>query len=184
MKKICTTLFLMDIFLKSLTAQVPTDTVFTLKNDTLVCKITLNKEKNKFFMTTDSSEKVLNPADIVSFVTNSKEDDYDRKEYFTLFGNFYTLEFGKNAPITVYTKVTYKTTEELGQKYFTAKKDYCFFKNNTPYFYRAENHRETMLILIQDCPIVTINFQNKHYKNTDPIPIILDYNNCGVTTKK
>ncbi len=184
MKKICTAFFALGFFVLSLSAQNNLDTVFTYKNDTLIGRITLNKEKNKFFMATDSNETVLNATDIVSFVTYSKEDDYDRKEYFTLFGNFYTLEFGKNAPITVYSKVSYKTTEEYGQKYYTAKKDYCFFKNNIPYFYRPENHREIMLFLIQDCTIVTINFQNKHYKTNDPIPVILDYNNCGTAIKK
>jgi hypothetical protein len=180
MKKVCITIFLFAFFTLSMYAQHATDTVFTYKNDTIVGKITLNKEKNKFFIATDSSEKVLNPIDVLSFAMYSKEDDFERKEFVNLLGNFYTLEFGKNSAIKVYSKVNYKMSIEDGQKYYTAKKDYCFFKNNSPYFYRLENHREMMLALIQDCTIVSINFQNKHYKNNDPIPVILDYNNCGV----
>ena len=184
MKSYCICLILSCVFPQLLPAQNNLDTVFTFKRDTLVGKIILNKEKNKFFMATDSNQFALNPLDISSFVTYNKDDDYERKEYNNLLGSFYVLELGKNDLITIYSKTTYKTTEEYGQKYFTAKKDYCFFKNDTPYFYRPENRKETLLFLVQDCPIVVLNLKNKKYQEDDPMSIILEYNKCGSILKK
>ena len=124
------------------------DSVFTLKGDTLLGKVTLNKEKNKFFVATDTSEILLDPSNVASFVTYKKEDDYERKEYSNLLGSFYLIEFGKNAYITVYSKTTYKMKEQYSQKYYTAKTDYCFFKDNVPYFYNAKNYHQTIDKLI------------------------------------
>jgi hypothetical protein len=165
-------------------AQKEMDTVFTLKGDTLLGKISLQKEKNKFFFTNDTlKETALNPTDITSFVWYGKENDYERKAFYSLLSSFYELEFGKKDYIKVYSKTVYKTVEEYGSKYFTAKKEYCFFKNGSPFFYKPENHRQIIGHLIQDCPAVYAKFKSKFYKEEDVMNIIIDYNKCGALIK-
>ncbi len=165
-------------------AQNGLDTVFTLKGDTLLGKISLQKEKNKFFFANDTLKEVaLNPTEIISFVWYGKENDYERKAFYSLLSSFYEMEFGKKDYIRVYSKTVYKTVEEYGSKYFTAKKEYCFFKNGSPYFYKPENHRQTIGYLIQDCPAIYNKFKAKYYKEEDVMSIIIDYNKCGALIK-
>lgn len=180
-----TMLLIVGVFLSStLFAQTYQDTVFTVANDTLLGKVSLNKEKNTFYFTNDSlKEMIVSEKVVTSFVMYSKEFDYERKQFFSLLNNFYELEYGKNAHITIYARVSYKTIVEIGQKYFIQKKEYCLFKNGSPYFLNSDNRKQTLNFLIKDCPVVYRKFKSNSYAADDIFHVLNDYNNCSSIIK-
>ena len=168
----------------TLTVQGFQDTVYTFSGDTLLGKVFLNKEKNIFFFANDSlKEQVLLEKDIESFVMYNEESDDEAKQFFNVLNSFYELKSAKNTRIVIYVKATYKMLEEYGQKYFTAQKEYCVFKNGVPYFINKNNQKQTISFLIKDCPAIYNKYKNQFYNVDDVFPVLHDYNTWVSTPK-
>lgn len=154
------------------------DTVFTSAGDTLVGKITIDKDKNKFVLKVHATEKELDPTIVESFVIYPNDGHYGRQAYSSIIGEFYLLQSAKNEPITLYSKSTYEAVENDGPKYFVVKNKYCLVKNGILYFPEKSIFKEVMVFLTNDC-LAVHNKVRKGVYTIDDIPsIVLEYNQC------
>ncbi|NJN35148.1 MAG: hypothetical protein HC817_13735 [Saprospiraceae bacterium] len=118
------------------------------------------------------------------FVCSDKESDYERKEFYNLLGAIYQLEFGKNAPITVYSRSFFKEIKQPDSApFFEQKKEFCFFKKGIPHVFVRDNFKNLMLSLLKECEEVHEKFRKDKYKATDCIKAIMEYNTCGLINR-
>ncbi len=167
-------------FLLAQNTNAPTnrDTVYTSGGDTLVGKITIDKNKNKYVLKVHATETELDPTIVQAFVIYPNDGHYGRQAYYSIIGEFYLLQSGKDDPITLYAKSIYEVVEDDGPKYFIVKNKYCVFKNNTPYFPDKNIFKEVMVYLTNDC-LAVHNKVRKGVYTIDDIPsVVLEYNQC------
>ena len=167
-------------FLFSQNTNTPThrDTVITSNGDTLVGKIDINKDKNKYILKVHARETELDPLIVQSFVIYPNDGHFGRQAYYSIIGDFYLLQSGKNDPITLYAKSSYEVVEDDGPKYYIVKNKYCVFKNNTPYFPNKDIFKEVMVFLTNDCLLVHNKVRKGVYSIDDLPSVVLEYNQC------
>ena len=88
------------------------DSVFTSVGDTLVGKITIDKDKNKYVLKVHATETELDPTIVQAFVIYPNDGHYGRQAYYSIIGEFYLLQSGKDDPITLYAKSIYEIVED------------------------------------------------------------------------
>ena len=167
-------------FLFAQNTNVPTnrDTVYTSSGDTLVGKITIDKDKNKFILKVHATETELDPTIVESFVIFPNDGHYGRQAFSSILGEFYLLQSAKGEPITLYAKSTYEVVEDDGPKYFIVKNKYCLVKNGILYFPDKSIFKEVMVYLTNDC-LAVHNKVRKGVYTIDDIPsVVLEYNQC------
>ena len=156
------------------------DTVFRSLGDTLIGKITIDKDANKYFFVSDTiAETELDPKTVLGFVVIPKDDETDKLYYSSIIGDFYLLETGANDIITMYAKPTFKAVENDGPKYYTVKKKYCLFKNKVIYFPDKNAFKDIMLFLTKDCFDINNKIKNNTLGLNDLPVIVTGYNHCN-----
>lgn len=157
------------------------DSVFTFTGDTLVGKITIDKDNNQYIFKRKNSqeEEILSPKLTLRFTILSDDGLGEIKQFFCVLETFFMLEFGKNDAITVYAKYKYNKITNDGPTYYTIKKDYCLFKSTVPYFPRFDTLKEDLLVLTADCFKVNQKIKNQKVKIEDLPIIIIEYNHCN-----
>ena len=178
MKNILTALLTFCSVALGLGAQLP-DSVFTKQGDTLVGTIRIDKDNNKFFFSNKAFDDwELKPDSIASFVAYPNAEADEQRQFSTVITDFYMLESGKNADITIYSRNAYQAVTNDGPKYYLVKKRYCLIKNNAPYFPDSGNFKEIMLFLTQDCFKIQEKFRLGEYNFSNYIEGILAFNRC------
>lgn len=158
------------------TLQIQQDSVFTISKDTLVGKITVEKDKNQYIF---NDSLVLLPTKIKRFTIFSKQNDEETQVYEAIFDEFYLLELGQNEAITLYAKYSYDKITDDGPTYYTVKKKYCLYKNKIPYFPRPEALKADLLILTADCSKLSKQIKQEKIRVEDLTRLIMEYNRCG-----
>lgn len=164
------------------TALIPEqmDSVWLKTGDTLVGKITLDKEKNAFLFTKETVQNLeLKASDLVRLTILPKETDEERSDVFSVFNEFYFLESSPNVPIRIFANRTFKSVLNNGPKYYITQTKYCLFKNDIPYFMKNGRFKETLLFLVNDCKTVVQGFKNGKYNQDNFIEAITQYNRCN-----
>ena len=161
------------------------DSVFMLAGDTLIGKITIDKDNNQYlFKVNDTTEVVLSPKTVKHFVVAADAKNDEPMTYAAIFGDFYKSELGKNERIILYAKMTYNKITNDGPVYYTVKKKYCLYKNSMVYFPESVTLEQDLLALTSDCSIVTKRLKKERIKLEDIPSIVLDYNRCDMSKSK
>jgi hypothetical protein len=156
------------------------DTLFTMKGDTLIGLIELDKKKNNFYFTNLKTPKMeLKTADVQGFAHFEPEKDNDKSEYFNIFNNFYRLESSKRGAIRIYASYKYKSRKASGETIYDVEKQYCLFKDGMPYFLNKNNTFEVLEKLTADCPTALVRLRNDKFFTGDEVAMIVNnYNQC------
>ena len=161
------------------------DSVFMLSGDTLIGKITIDKDNNQYlFKVNDTTEDILSPKKVKRFTVAADAKNDDPLIYTNIFGDFYKSELGKNERIILYAKITYNKITNDGPVYYTVKKKYCLYKNSMVYFPESVNLKQDLLALTSDCSVVTKRIKKEKIKPEDIPSIVLDYNRCDMSKRK
>lgn len=158
------------------TLQIQQDSIFTISKDTLIGKITVDKDKNQYIF---NDSLVLLPTKIKRFIIFPRQNDAEIQVYEAIFDEFYLLELGQNEAITVYAKYSYSKVTDDGPTYYTVKKKYCLYKNKIPYFPRPEALKADLLILTADCSKLSKQIKQEKIRVEDLTRLIMEYNRCG-----
>lgn len=161
------------------------DSVFMLSGDTLIGKITIDKDNNQYlFRVNDAIEDILSPKKVERFTVTTDTKNDERLIYTSIFGDFYKSELGENERIILYAKITYSKITDDGPAYYTVKKKYCLYKNSMVYFPESVNLKQDLLALTSDCSVVAKRIKKEKIKPEDIPSIVLDYNRCDMSKGK
>lgn len=161
------------------------DSVFMLAGDTLIGKITIDKDNNQYlFKVNETIEDILSPKKVQRFIVVADAQNDEPLIYTAIFGDFYKSELGKNERIILYSKITYNKITNNGPVYYTVKKKYCLYKNSMVYFPESVNLEQDLLALTNDCSVVTKRIRKERIKLEDIPSIVLDYNRCDMSKSK
>ncbi len=156
------------------------DSIWLKTGDTLIGKITLDKDNNSFLFAKDTAAIIeLNAEKVVKFVIKPKKYEDERVDVFSIFGEFYFLETNPNTSIKIYAHRTFKSVLNDGPKYFNVHNKYCLIKNDIPYFLNNSNDKEILLYLMNDCKRVMDGFKSKKYTKDNFIEAVTQYNRCN-----
>lgn len=164
------------LFAQNDTLQTQKDSVFTISGDTLIGKITVDKDNNQYLF---KDSLVLLPTKIKGFIISPKQNDEEIHVYKAIFDEFYCLELGQNDEITLYAKYSYNKITDDGPTYYTVKKKYCLYKNKIPYFPRPEALQADLLILTADCSKLVQKIKKEKIKIEDLTRLVTEYNHCS-----
>ena len=161
------------------------DSVFMLSGDTLIGKITIDKDNNQYlFRVNDTIEDVLSPKKVKCFIIIADAKNNEPLIYTAIFGDFYKSELGRNERIILYSKITYNKIIDDGPVYYTLKKKYCLYKNSMVYFPESVSLKQDLLALTSDCSVVAKRIRKEKIKPEDIPSIVLDYNRCDMSKSK
>ena len=165
---------------KSMPIAEKLDSVWLKTGDTLRGIITLDKDKNAFFITYDTIQnRELRASEVIRLTILPKKSTEDRIDVFSIFNEFYFLESNPNVSIKVFANKTFKAVENNGPKYYTTQTKYCLLKNDTPYFMNNGRFKETLLFLVNDCKAVVEGFKTGKYTKNNFIEAVTHYNRCN-----
>ena len=161
------------------------DSVFMLLGDTLIGKITIDRDNNQYlFKANNGVEDILSPKKVKRFVIAEDDKSGEPSRYTAIFGEFYVYELGQNERIIMYAKIAYNKVTNDGPVYYTLKKKYCLYKNSMVYFPQSVTLKQDLLALTSDCSVVVKRIKKEKIKLEDMPSIILDYNRCDMTKSK
>ena len=161
------------------------DSVFMLLGDTLIGKITIDKDNNQYlFRVNDTIEDILSPKKVKCFTVAADAKNNEPMIYTAIFGDFYKSELGKSERIILYSKITYNKITNDGPIYYTVKKKYCLYKNSMVYFPESVTLKQDLLALTSDCSVVAKRIKKEKIKPEDIPSIVLDYNRCDMSKSK
>jgi hypothetical protein len=188
MRIIITTLLLCTfkcLFAQKDSFNIQLDTVFMTTGDTLLGKVAIDKDNDRFiFEARDTFTFQLLPNEVKKFTYNLPEHNGEKTTYISIVNHFYFLEFGQNAAIQGYARYSYSAVENDGPKYFVTTKKYFFFKGKAAFFPRPESFKNDLLILVDDCSKLVRKIQFRDIKIEDIATYILEYNNCNGRIRK
>ncbi len=174
-----------SLFAQKDSFNIQLDTVYMVTGDSLVGKVSIDKENDRFiFEARDTFTFQLLPKEVKRFTYSLPEHNGEKTTYISILHNFYFLEFGENDAMQGYARYSYQAVEDDGPKYFVTKKKYFFFKGKAAFLPREESFKNDLLILIDDCPKIARKVQYKDIKMEDIAAYVLEYNNCDGRKKK
>lgn len=161
------------------------DSVFMLSGDTLMGKITIDKDNNQYLFKGDTTAiEVLSPKKVKRFIVSSDDKSEEKSTYAAIFGDFYFAELGQNERIILYSKIAYNKVTDDGPVYYTVKKKYCLYKNSMVYFPQSVNLKQDLLALTSDCSVVVKRIKKEKIKLEDIPSVVLEYNRCDMSKSK
>jgi hypothetical protein len=172
-----------SLFAQSDSLQIQQDTAFSISGDTLLGKITIDKDNNQYRFKSATLDTVLNPTKIKRLVHFSKENNNERQVFDAIFYDFYFLELGENELITLYAKCLYTKVTKNGPTYYTVKKKYCVTKNAILYPLKSESLKKDLLFLISDCADMGKKIRREKIRFENLALFIRAYNHCGNSKK-
>lgn len=155
------------------------DSVFTLSKDTLIGKITINKDQNQYIFKSQTTDSlILFPTKIRRFIVFSEKTDEAKQVYDTVFDSFCLLESSEQDAIILYAKLSYKKIKNDGLPYYAVTKKYALLKNGTVYNLRKESLRSDLLVLMNDCTSVFKRLKKEKVRFENLPVIVTEYNRC------
>jgi hypothetical protein len=174
-----------SLFAQKDSFNIQLDTVFMTSGDTLVGKVAIDKEYDRFiFEARDTFTFQLLPTEVKRFTYNLPEHNGEKTTYINILNQFYFLEFGEKDAMQGYARYSYQAVEGDGPKYFVTKKKYFFFKGKAAFLPKKESFKADLLLLVDDCPKVVRKIQYRDIPIEDVVKYVIEYNNCGGRIKK
>jgi hypothetical protein len=156
------------------------DSIWLKTGDTLIGKITIDKDRNVLLFSKDTIQNLeLKASEVVKLIILPKKDDEERADVFSVFNEFYFLESRQDVPIRIFVNRTFKPILNNGPKYYLVQTKYCLFKNDIPYFMKNGRFKETLMFLVNDCKTVIDGFKNGKYNQDNFIEAVTQYNRCN-----
>ena len=155
------------------------DSIWLKTGQTLVGKITFDKDSNSFLFFKDTFRNIqLMPTEVSKLIVFPKKNEDERLDVLSIENEFYFLESDSKATIKIFANRTFKPILDDGPKHYFVESKYCLFKDNTPYLLNNGKSKDTLLFLMNDCKKVMDNFRMGIYTEDNFIEAIIQYNRC------
>jgi phage antirepressor YoqD-like protein len=155
------------------------DSIWLKTGQTLVGKITFDKDSNSFLFFKDTFRNIqLMPNEVSKLIVFPKKNEDERLDVLSIENEFYFLESDSKATIKIFANRTFKPILDDGPKHYFVESKYCLFKDNTPYLLNNGKSKDTLLFLMNDCKKVMDNFRMGIYTEDNFIEAIIQYNRC------